>query len=186
LAQEGRLYDTFDRVIDTAHDGGDQCTTGINFDPLRPKVDILRDYRRIVQEIYQPGPFFDRALRVALAMNCSQKRLKLSLWHHLRDLRGLANLIWQAGVKAPWRMHFWKIFATILSRNPAALRYALNFAGFYLHFGPFSRYVVEHIDRAIEEELQRPPAATAGAGNGVGVTLPILPLAPVSVPTCET
>src|SRR4029079_3908700 len=42
LAKEGRLHDTFDRV-DDSFDFGDQCTAGLNYDTLRPKIDILRD-----------------------------------------------------------------------------------------------------------------------------------------------
>lgn len=151
LAAEGRLFDTFDRV-DDSYDGGDQCTTGLNFETVRPRLQILRDYRRIVDEIYRPEAYFDRVRHVAEALNCSQKKLRLSLWHHLRDLRGLAKIVWQQGVQAPYRGLFWSNLWSLLRRNPRGLRYGINLMAFYLHFGPFSRYVVGRIDQAIAQE----------------------------------
>jgi hypothetical protein len=151
LAAEGRLYDTFDRVIENL-DGGDQCTTGINFDPLRPKIDILRDYRRIIDEIYQPQAYFARVQAVVESLNCSQKKLKLSWWHQLRDLRGLARIIWRQGVQASYRGLFWSTLLTLLRRNPQGIRYGINLMAFFLHFGPFSRYVLGRIDEAIAKE----------------------------------
>jgi radical SAM superfamily enzyme YgiQ (UPF0313 family) len=155
LAKEGRLYDTFDRVIEHVGEGGDQCTTGLNFDPTRPRIDILRDYRRIIHEIYQPEAYFNRVLRVATALNCTKKKLSLSLWHMLRDLRGLYNIVWNLGIKASHRSLFWRNFFTLARKNPAGLRYGLNLMAFYLHFGPFSRYVVNLIDTAIAEEAAK-------------------------------
>jgi len=151
LAREGRLYDTFDRVVDN-DDGGDQCTTGLNFDPVRPRLDILRDFRRIVDEIYRPAAYFRRVRNVAESLDCTRKKLSLSVWHQLRDLRGLARIVWQQGIKASYRTLFWSNLFSLLRRNPLALRYGINLMAFYLHFGPFSRYVVRRIDEAIAKE----------------------------------
>ena len=41
LEREGRLHEGYEIVPEGV---GDQCTAGINFDPLRPKADILRDF----------------------------------------------------------------------------------------------------------------------------------------------
>lgn len=155
LAKEGRLHDTFDRV-DDSFDGGDQCTAGLNYDTLRPKLDILRDYRRIVDEIYQPEAYFARVKNVSLSLNSSRKKLSLSLWHHLRDMRGLARIIWRQGIVAPYRWLFWSTLLLLLLKNPAGIRYGINLMAFFLHFGPFSRYVVRRIDEAIAKEEAYP------------------------------
>jgi hypothetical protein len=155
LAKEGRLHDTFDRV-DDSFDGGDQCTAGLNYDTLRPKIDILRDYRRVVDEIYRPEAYFARVKNVALALNCSQKKLSLSLWHHLRDMRGLARIVWRQGIVASYRWLFWSTLLLLLLKNPAGIRYGINLMAFFLHFGPFSRYVVRRIDQAIAQEETSP------------------------------
>jgi hypothetical protein len=49
------------------------------------------------------------------------------------------------------RREFWGLIATLLRRNPRALKPAITVAALYLHLGPFSRYVIETIDRQIEE-----------------------------------
>ncbi len=151
LAREGRLYDTFDRV-DASYDGGDQCTTGLNFEPSRPRLEILRDYRRIVAEIYEPEAYFARVRKVSEALNCSKKQLKLSLWHQIRDLKALATVIWKQGIVASYRGLFWSNLFRLIRRNPRGIRYGLNLMAFFLHFGPFSRYVVSRIDEAIARE----------------------------------
>jgi hypothetical protein len=154
LNREGRLSHDFDRV-DEAYDGGDQCTTGLNFEPMRPRLDILRDFHRVVDEIYRPEAYFARVQHVAEALDCSKKRLRLSLWHHLRDMRGLARIVWRQGVKAPYRRLFWGNLFSLLRRNPRGLRYGINLMAFFLHFGPFSRYVVQRIEETVAAEEAR-------------------------------
>ncbi len=77
LAREGRLHDSFDRVQEDVFQSGDQCSSGLNFDTHRPKLDILRDYRGIIEDIYEPAAYFDRVQRVAQSLNCSKKKLSL-------------------------------------------------------------------------------------------------------------
>jgi radical SAM superfamily enzyme YgiQ (UPF0313 family) len=160
LASEGRLFDNFDR-FDETYDGGDQCTAGLNFDTLRPRLEILRDYRRIVDEIYRPEAYFGRVRQVAESLNCSMKKVKLSMRHHVRDLRALTRIVWKQGVIAPYRRVFWSTLISLLRKNPRGLRYGMNLMAFYLHFGPFSRYVVQRIDQAIANEEAASPAATS-------------------------
>lgn len=163
LAREGRLHETFDRVQDDGYDGGDQCTTGLNFETHRPRLDVLRDYRRIIETIYAPEAYFDRVSRVAEALNCTQKKLSLTLWHQLRDLRALSNIIWRQGIISSYRGLFWRTFGSLLRRNPKGIRYGINLMAFYLHFGEFSQFLLGRIDEtiAIEEARLKKVAANA-------------------------
>ncbi len=152
LAKEGRLHESFDRVQEDVFQSGDQCSSGLNFDTKRPKLDILRDYRGIIEQIYSPAQYFDRVGRVAESLNCSKKKLKLTWKHWLRDLRGLSRIIWRQGIKAPYRALFWKTFITTMRKNPRSMRYCINLMAFYLHFGEFSQYLLGRIDSAITME----------------------------------
>ena len=152
LAKEGRLHDSFDRVQEDVFQSGDQCSSGLNFETQRPKLEILRDYRGIIEEIYSPAAYFDRVSRVAESLNCSKKKLSLTVKHYLRDLRGLSRILWRQGVKAPYRMLFWRTFFSLMRKNPKAMRYGINLMAFYLHFGEFSQYLLGRIDSAIEME----------------------------------
>ena len=44
LEREGRLLPA----------AGDQCTAGLNFVPLRPREEVLADYRSVLLAIYRP------------------------------------------------------------------------------------------------------------------------------------
>ena len=152
LQREGRLHDTFDRVLDDGEQGGDQCSAGLNFETSRPRIDILRDYRDVISRIYKPEAYFDRVKRVSISLNCSQKKLSLKLTHYLRDLRALGRIIWKQGVRANYRRIFWKTLIELIRKNPKGLRYGVNLMAFYLHFGPFSQYLLARIDESIAQE----------------------------------
>jgi hypothetical protein len=135
LARERRLHDTFDRV-DNTFDGGDQCTAGLNYDTSRPLIDILRDFREIVDKIYRPEAYFARVKVVTESLDCSQKQLKLSLWHYLRHT-GLASRL-AARIIAQYRWLFWSTLFSLLRRSPKGFA-GLNLMAFFLHFGPSLR-----------------------------------------------
>jgi radical SAM superfamily enzyme YgiQ (UPF0313 family) len=182
LAKEGRLHATFDRVQDDGYDGGDQCTTGLNFETQRPRLEILHDYRRIIETIYSPAAYFSRVSRVAEQLNCSQKKLGLKLSHQLRDLRSLGKIMWRLGVKSPHRSYFWKAFLSLLWKNPQGMRYGINLMAFYLHFGSFSQFLLGRIDETIQIEEARLSAAAAPEGPLAGVVypLPVVALQPTA------
>lgn len=162
LQREGRLADRFDMVTAQGEGPGDQCTAGLNFVTRRPRLAILKDYREIIASIYSPEAYFERVSGVATALDCSQKRLKLSWRHYLRDLRGLSRIIWRQGVMANYRWLFWRTFLQLLVRNPKAMRYGVNLMAFYLHFGPFSKYLLAEVDAniAAEEARELPLSST--------------------------
>jgi hypothetical protein len=144
LAAEGRLAQDFDIAPD---DAGDQCTAGLNFSTIRPKADILSDYRRIIAESYAPAAYFGRVRRVGAALNCRHKRLKLP-WRYLwRDLTGLARLTWRMGVRRSYRAEYWKTLAVCGWKNPRGLRYTIALMALYLHFGDFKDLLLERLDR---------------------------------------
>jgi hypothetical protein len=49
------------------------------------------------------------------------------------------------------RERFWKAFTTCMSINPNSVRGIVTLMAFYLHVGPYSRYVMKQIDRQIED-----------------------------------
>jgi hypothetical protein len=161
LAREGRLHAGFDRVNETLQSGG-QCSNGINFESQRPRVDILRDFRRVLAESYEPSSYFGRIERVAGMLNCSQKRLNQRLGDHARDLLGLARLTWRQGVVARYRLDFWRTLWRTFRHNPGAIRYAVALMAFYLHFDEFVPFVISKLDASIErEETERLAAMEA-------------------------
>src|SRR6516162_11548299 len=82
LASEGRLNEEL--LFDPAA-GMDQCTQGLNFDTLRPRRDILSDYKRVLEKVYDPVVYAKRLQRLAKLLGpsnpnrCVQTILGVSL-----------------------------------------------------------------------------------------------------------
>jgi radical SAM superfamily enzyme YgiQ (UPF0313 family) len=168
LAREGRLAEQFDQVWEEVH-AGDQCGYGLNFTTLRPRGEILSDYRRIIAETYAATNYFDRVRRLSLALNCSKRQFKQSTSGLLRDIRAFARMVWRMGLKGPVRRLFWRTLFQVLWQNPKSVRYALTMIALYLHLGPFSKFVLQQMDAALLEEASKRSEAVVVASQ-LGVT----------------
>jgi radical SAM superfamily enzyme YgiQ (UPF0313 family) len=183
LEREGRLF-PFDWLESVARDqGGDQCTIGLNFHTLRPRRDVLADYKRIIDAIYTPSAYFARARRVveqlgqwpphptpfsapAAALNQEWQLLGLGK----AEWTGLARLLIAAARANPLIFfHVVKALVWTLRTRPQSLHATATFAAFYLHLGPFSRVVSasakRQIDR-IEDGRWTPPLSTPETSEG--------------------
>jgi radical SAM superfamily enzyme YgiQ (UPF0313 family) len=153
LAAAGRLHDNFD----VAPEGvGDQCTAGLNFDPCRPRLDILKDYLKVVETIYTPESYFGRVVKVGQALDSSQRRFRPGLRQWWKELKGFARMACRLGLRKETRGHFWSTMVKALWRNPRSIRYTGSLMALYLHFGKFSKYVAEKIHEAIAAEERNP------------------------------
>ena len=175
LEREGRLHPGGD-VVNSKGLLGDQCTSGLNFDTKRPRVEVLADYREVVARAYTPEAFFGRLRRTALNLGLKGPGGRIALRDLPRDIGRFARValaLTRAGRGE--RREFWGLIATLLRRNPRALKPAITVAALYLHLGPFSRYVLETIDHQIEDVRSgrwQPP-----------VPVPVLPEAPATPET---
>jgi radical SAM superfamily enzyme YgiQ (UPF0313 family) len=142
LAREGRLNKDFDRALDEA---GDQCLGGLNYETLRPREDIYKDFLEILYEAYKPEQYFKRIRRLVFYLDCTKKRLNLPLKKRLKDLQGFLRLIKAMGIKAPYRKQFWQTLFYCIFRNRRALRYGVALMALYLHFGSFIDTVINQI-----------------------------------------
>jgi hypothetical protein len=156
LKREGRLDEGYE--IPPAETTC-QCVQGLNFKTQRPKADILRDYRRVVEEALTPEAYFGRIRRLIRMLDCSDKRLRTTFWHHMRDLRSLYRMATSLGVRKETRLQFWKTFFDVLFRNPLAVRFSLSIVALYLHFGDFRKYVLERIDQELVLLEKNPSSA---------------------------
>jgi radical SAM superfamily enzyme YgiQ (UPF0313 family) len=162
LRAEGRLFPDADRL--TAPDDADQCTSGLNFATMRPRREILGDYRTLLQRIYAPAAFFGRVRRLDRVLDLRHHRVRRPLRYVSRDLRGSAHIIWRLGMRDPaTRGPFWRAIGDCLLQNPRAIRIAMSFAGLYLHVRPFSRFMDAHLAERLAGSLE-PLLADAGAG----------------------
>jgi radical SAM superfamily enzyme YgiQ (UPF0313 family) len=147
LEKEGRLHPTPDPHLAGA---GDQCTVGLNFDTLRPRQDILLDYKRILEKVYDPAAYAARLERLASTVNNSQRRRRTKPNDQLNRFSG-PDMVHRIISNLPEpREVFWPTFKRCLSSNPQSARWIVALTALYLHLGPFSRYVIGQIDQKIE------------------------------------
>ena len=173
LADEGRLFPPAYTIALDDDDGvGDQCTCGLNFTTLRPRREVLWDYRTILARIYRPDAFFARVTTMARLLNRPDLDKSASvdapprsvLGVPLRDLALLWRLVWRLALRQPGALWpFWKTLWAIIRSNPRAVDYVGMLSAIYLHLGPFSRFVIASVDRQIAEidagKWQAPPIA---------------------------
>ena len=168
LEREGRLFEPENGDI-----RGDQCTSGLNFVMLRARRDALMDYRTILDRIFSPAAYFDRVRDVSLTLRMPKRSLRVTLASTFREFGRFLRLITRVTLRRPdMRLQVWRTLLTVLIRNPAAVTSAMRLTAFYVHLGPFSRYVVGRIDDQIEAidaghwvqpPLVRPAVAPAAA-----------------------
>ena len=151
LEREGRLLPLV--IPEEVEAAGDQCTAGLNFVTLRPRQEILSDYRTILTTIYRPEAYFARVADLGRRLHRPALKRKIERKGLMKALRALGRLCWCMTIDRPrWRGFFWRTVYDTARHNPAALEYVLILMAFYLHLGPFSSHVVRELDRQIAED----------------------------------
>ena len=166
LEQEGRLYAGNDICPRLDHHG-DQCTAGLNFVTVRPRRDILTDYVRVLERIYQPDAFFSRVKHVARHLRLPPSSGIFGFTSG--DLALLFGLIWYLLRKHPRLIgQFWSAVCDCFVHNRPASKSVVVLTALYLHVGPFASAVVKTLktqiallDEGAWEPPQRIPAPSA-------------------------
>jgi len=164
LAKEGRLHPLPEMVPD-GH--GDQCTNGLNFDTLRPRREILEDYKRVLDRIYDPVAFAGRLRRLSDMLDNSTRKGQVRATDAKRKFSsaGMLHKL-MASVPEP-RDLFRETFSHCLKTNPRSARWIIGQMAFYLHLGPFSRFVINEIDLKIDQIDASALAAQPKASSSV-------------------
>lgn len=169
LEQEGRLFPashTIERILED--NGGDQCIAGLNFETARPRRDVLIDYKRILERIYDPAVYYARVRTVvgmldrpALDRSAAPRVTRVG-GIRLAQWRLLWRLLWRITLRQPNALvPFARALHLAATTNPRAVQTVGALAAFYLHLGPFSRFVIAALDRQIalaDAEGPRPKA----------------------------
>jgi hypothetical protein len=161
LAREGRLFPPSYAMRLAAEEGaGDQCTTGLNFATARPRRDVLHDYRTVLERIYRPAAFYARVRSVARSLDRPTLDRNADRDPPVRRLMGvplgdfgrLGRLVHRMAMRQPGALWpFARAVWDCARTNPRALDCVFMLAAFFLHLGPFSRFVIASIDRQIAQ-----------------------------------
>ncbi|MFK4509192.1 B12-binding domain-containing radical SAM protein [Bradyrhizobium daqingense] len=163
LEREGRLHPGHD-VAPTI--GADQCTAGINFDPVRPLRDILTDYKRVLERVYSPAAYAGRVDRLMTLLDRSRQRHELAEGDIRAKLGAMETVHRVVSALPEARGPLWQTFMNCAKRDTSSARIAVQMIAAYAHLGPFSRKVIAAIDErlaALDEQVPNPVVAAATA-----------------------
>jgi radical SAM superfamily enzyme YgiQ (UPF0313 family) len=134
LEKEGRLRDLSD------NDGG--TFTTLNYEPLRPEREIMEEYARTWEYLYEPSHYLERAYRYYLDMRPTRSALAKAGGERPPDegiqadcttprsrfyeISALIIFVWWQGIRSKHRRQFWKQLAGMWKRNPTRLRRYLS------------------------------------------------------------
>ena len=149
LEREGRIIEGW---AQSPEGSGDQCTTGLNFQTLRPRRDILTDYKNVLEAVNAPQAFFGRLWRMTAQLKRPRLKVRLEARHWARNLRIYVKLCAEITFRRPgMAFAFWRFMARTLVTNPRAIEFVTMNIVMYLHVGRFTRFVVADMERRIAE-----------------------------------
>ena len=150
LAKEGRL---FDRFRQTMTESGDMCTAGLNFTTLRPRREIMKDYRDVVAATYAPGAYFARVGQLGRLLDpATFPERKVSWSLALRDARAFVRLCWLMTVKHPELARpFTATMLDCLKHCPKSMNAVVRNIAHFAHLYPFSQFLIRTVDERIAQ-----------------------------------
>lgn len=155
LEREGRLHGVIGIDVQDGR-SADQCTTGLNFETVRPRAEIFQDFRKTVKNVYDPANYCERVFQVATMLDLSGPPGALYLSRMVKDIRQFSRILVAMTFNHPaFRGYFWTTLLRCIVRNPRSIKPVLKMLALYAHLGPFAQFV----DQSIGDQMA---AVTSG------------------------
>jgi radical SAM superfamily enzyme YgiQ (UPF0313 family) len=148
LASEGRLFQQASRSI--GESDIDQTTSGLNFITLISRTEILKNFIRVINVIYEPSNYYKRVVFTGLNIRPHNKYSPdFRTW--LIYLRSFLRVCKRAGFNKVTGFFYWKMFFTLIFRNPQGIEAAVNLAAMFVHFRKQKEYAVSTTNQTIDD-----------------------------------
>ena len=148
LESEGRLFQQASRSIG-ARDI-DQTTSGLNFSTLISRTEILKNFIRVINTIYEPSNYYKRVVFTGLNIRPKYKHTpNFRTW--LIYMRSFLRVCKRAGFNTITGFYYWKMFFIVMFRNPKGIETAVNLAAMFIHFHKQKEYGVSIMNHIIGE-----------------------------------
>ena len=131
----------------------DQMTGGLNFVTSRDRVEILTEYRNVIETIYDATVFMDRVLATAKRMKIQRRHLP-NWWEWKRTLRGLWSTAKWMSANREIRWYYWRNFLRSFAMGFGPFEFAQTMAAIYIHFDSQSRYLQGELTNQINSSMQ--------------------------------
>lgn len=141
LNSEGRLFQDVTRINPNSMEI-DQMTSGLNFQTIRPRSSILKDYVSILNEIYDSENYYKRLTYLGLNLKTCYKH-KPGVIKKIRLFGSFLRVCGKVGFNRRTGMLFWKLLFILSFKNPKALESVVGFAAMYIHLAKHTRFIVE-------------------------------------------
>ena len=152
LASEGRLFQQASRSI--GEDDIDQTTSGLNFKTLIPRTEILKNFIRVINAVYEPSNYYRRVIFTCLNLRPHYKHTP-NFRIRLLYMRSFLRVCKKEGFNPVTGFYYWKMFFTVIFRNPKGIEAAVNLAAMFIHFQKQKEYGVSQMNQTISE-LEKP------------------------------
>ncbi len=148
LEQEKRLFHLTSQSLSSEHI--DQTTSGLNFVTLTPRVGVLSGYIEVIGAIYNPSNYYKRIVYTALNIKPDYKhKPDFKTW--LIYMRSFLRVCKIAGFSKETGLLYWKMFFTVIFRNPKGIEAAVNLAAMFIHFNKQKAYIISVTGSMIED-----------------------------------
>jgi radical SAM superfamily enzyme YgiQ (UPF0313 family) len=162
------------RLLDRIPDGDDMVGGKCNFVPARPEPEILDEFVRAWEYLYQPSRFVARACRYYLTMRPTRAAAakktgrqehfliqsdRKSFRDAIFDVQKLMRLVRILGVREECRLEFWKSLIRILRKNPSRAVQFLNALGHGPDLFRIREMLLDHFPASARESETRTQSA---------------------------
>jgi len=148
LLSEGRLFQLASQSV--SESDIDQSSSGLNFITLISRTEILKNYIRVINSIYEPSNYYKRVVFTGLNIRPHYKHTpNFRTW--LIYMRSFLRVCKKAGFNAATGFYYWKMLFTVIFRNPKGIEAAVNLAAMFIHFRKLKEYGVSTMNHTIGE-----------------------------------
>ncbi|MHC4943387.1 MAG: B12-binding domain-containing radical SAM protein [Planctomycetota bacterium] len=159
LTREGRFIENVNLLEGNDGTAIDQTTSGLNFITKRPRGEVYEDFIQVLEDVYAPKHYFDRCLKLGLALKRKVKH-KHSLNAKRKAALGFFRLVRKLGFKPSTAYLFWRNIVLLLFRRPSSLEETTNLMALYIHFRQQTDNTLKLISNA-SKDLDRPQVVQA-------------------------
>ena len=144
-----------------------------NFRTVLPLPVLLRGLCTLLDGLYQPDAFFERAYNSLKVWQpkATQKPPNLGMYYNLRVL---FSSIWRQGIRSNYRRSYWRFLYRMVSscrHSPAKIWMGFTVLLSAHHFVLYSKVVIKHLleeTEIVERSARKPVESTANDLVGVG------------------
>lgn len=148
LEQEKRLFHHTSQSLDSGDI--DQMTSGLNFLTIKSRIVILQGYIEVIEAIFKPSNYYQRVIYTGLNIKTHYKH-KPDFITLLGFMRSFLRVCKIAGFSKETGLLYWKMFFTVLFRNPKGIEPAINLAAMFIHFMKQKKYIVSVTGKMIAD-----------------------------------